>query len=197
VAHRTEFIQGLELIVEAVEEMARQGHSRPVLVGGAAVEFWTGSAVMSGDFDMITERQQLFETILQSKGFMRPQGVGALLRGLHHPKLGVGVEVVSGPLFDGLVPEDRLVMVAFHSGSLLVVGVEDSIADRMGQYASHEASNGAMLEQAIQLLRLASAVDEAYLDKRIQEETAGCYGLGFLKQKLGDYENAYLRPGRG
>jgi|GEM_PF-5429622 len=88
-------------------------------------------------------------------------------------------------------------MVAFHSGSLLVVGVEDSIADRMGQYASHEASNGAMLEQAIQLLRLASAVDEAYLDKRIQEETAGCYGLGFLKQKLGDYENAYLRPGRG
>ena len=56
-AHRPEFLEGLNLIVAAVEKMAGRGRPRPVLVEGAAVELWTGSAVMSGDFDLITEYQ--------------------------------------------------------------------------------------------------------------------------------------------
>lgn len=80
---------------------------------------------------------------------------------------------MSGPLFDGAVTADRLLLL----NGIRVIGVEDIIADRMGQYASNEPD---MLEQAILLLKLAKNVDQEYLDRRIEEETLGAYRLGFL-----------------
>ena len=40
-----------------------------------------------------------------------------------------------------------------------------------------------MLDQAIALYVLAEDMDEAYLEKRIREETAGEHGVDFLKAK--------------
>ena len=185
--HRENFIAGLSLIVEAIEEMAVRGLTRPILVGGAAVELWTSSEVVTGDFDFVTENQAAFEETLQTKGFIKPSGIGVLQRGLLHPELLIGVEVVSGRVFDGNVPEDRLVMITFESGSLMVISVEDAIADRMGQYASHETSNEEMLGQAVTLLSIAAEIDREYLDKRIKSETLNSYDLSFLEERAGDY----------
>jgi hypothetical protein len=75
--------------------------------------------------------------------------------------------------------------VSFDTGSLVVISVEDAIADRMGQYASHEASNGEMLGQAVTMLRIATEIDRDYLDKRIRVETLNSYGLEFLEERVG------------
>jgi hypothetical protein len=46
---RPEFLDALHMLARVSEGMAARGLPRPVLVGGGAVEFYTGSAVMTGD----------------------------------------------------------------------------------------------------------------------------------------------------
>ncbi len=110
--YRPEFVEALKLLAAAFGEVVKAGYKQPVIVGDAAVEFYTGGNVVSGDFDVVTEAKQELETALLARGFVRPSGVGALLRGVLHPTLGIGVEVVSGDLFDGASDESRLRVVA-------------------------------------------------------------------------------------
>jgi hypothetical protein len=90
-AFRAEFTEALGLLAVACDRMVGRAHKRPVIVGGAAVEFYTGSAVVSGDFDFVTDAQGAFEEILIELGFRREDRVGRLLRGLYHPDLEIGV----------------------------------------------------------------------------------------------------------
>ncbi len=181
-AYRKEFVEALRLLAPAFERLVAEGQPRPVLVGGAAVEFYTGSAVVSGDFDVVTEAQDAFEAILLDLGFVREKRHGRLLRGLYHPDLEMGVEVVSGRLFDGACDETRIRLVDIRDGQRIAMApVEDLIADRMGQYCATKARVPEMLDQAIKLYQLAEDVDEAYLDRRIQEETQGEYDIEYLK----------------
>ena len=53
---RPEFREALTWLGRAVENMRRQGLTPPILVGGAAVEFYTGRAVTTGDFDFVDGR---------------------------------------------------------------------------------------------------------------------------------------------
>jgi hypothetical protein len=65
---RPEFIEALSLLARASDDLATKGYDRPVLVGGGAVEFHTGSAVVSGDFDFVSDEQRAFEDALISYG---------------------------------------------------------------------------------------------------------------------------------
>src|SRR5882724_9171336 len=96
---RKEFVDALTLLAAAFDRVVEQGYERPVLVGGGAVEFYTGGAVVSGDFDVVTDAQTVFEAALVELGFKREDRRGRLLRGLYHPMLDIGIEVVSGSLF--------------------------------------------------------------------------------------------------
>ena len=183
-AYRENFTEALLLIAAAIEKMHERGYSRPVLVGGAAVELYTGSEIVSGDFDFVTQNQQVFEELLIEQGFTRPGGIGVLLRGLEHRELEIGVEVVSGRLFDGNVPDTEIVAMAFATGTLAVISVEDAIADRMAQYAEHPGDNRDRLEQAKLMLRVAPEIKEDYLDRRIREETSEEFDLNFLIGEL-------------
>jgi len=150
-----------------------------VLVGGAAVEFYSGSTISTGDFDIVTARQDQFEDILRKHGFVRPSGPGKATRGWIHPDLQLGFEVVSSSLLDGMADRDRIVMVRVGTdGFAAFVSLEDMVADRMGQYASGSAPD--MLDQARTLYRLYSDADRAYMDARIRHETAGDYGIEAL-----------------
>jgi hypothetical protein len=184
-AFRPAFIEALSLLAQACDDLADKGYERPVLVGGAAVEFHTGSFVVSGDFDFVTDNQLAFEEALIGHGFRREDRANRLLRGLHHPQLGLGVEVVSGRLFDGRSDLHRVQLVEIVDGkAVAIAAVEDLIADRMGQYASTRNRVPEMLDQAIQLFRLAEHVDESYLGKRIGEETGGELDLTYLKEQM-------------
>lgn len=152
-----------------------------MLVGGGAVEFYTGSAVMTGDIDVTSPAQPELEEELRKLGFVRPSGPGKSTRGWVHPDLGLGFEIVGDDPMDGHVPRSRLTMLKAIPGEpeMVVLGIEDMIADRMGQYASGAARD--MLGQARTLFGLNFAMDLDYLEARICEESAGDHGIEDLE----------------
>lgn len=179
-AYRPAFEQALRLFARASEAMRARGFLAPVLVGGAAVEAYSNSAIVTGDFDVVTIRQDAFEEELQRLGFIRPSGAGQALRGWVHPDLGLGFEVVSDSLLDGMAERDRIRLIDLApDGRAALVSVEDMIADRMGQYASGTAPD--MLEQAQSLFILHADADLDYMERRIRYESAGDYGVADLQ----------------
>jgi hypothetical protein len=78
--YRTEFSEALTLLAVAADRLVRRGHSARVLVGGAAVELYTGGRITSGDFDFVSQWQSEFFAELEAVGFERPQTVGWLKR---------------------------------------------------------------------------------------------------------------------
>lgn len=182
-AFRPEFLAGLEILAEAGEEMVRRGFARPVLVGGAAVEYYTGSAIVSGDFDVVCGAQQQLEEILVGLGFERSRSIGEPIRGLYHPQIGLGFEVVGGHLMDGKAEANRLRMVSMKQGHTVVIPIEDLIADRLRQFAMSRRGPPEMLRQAIALFHLARDLDETYLDRRIREESFDTFDLDYLRAR--------------
>ena len=87
--------------------MERQGHSLPVLVGGAVVEWYSTGAYMSGDFDLHVLAPEPFTDALLALGFRAEDRPGRLLRGFYHPDFDLGVEFISGRLLDGYAERAR------------------------------------------------------------------------------------------
>ena len=175
--YRPEFEAALRLLARISEGMAARGLPRPILVGGAAAEFWSTSALATGDFDICTPVQPELEEEMQRFGFIRPSGPGSLTRGWIHPELKLGFEVVADAPMDGNVDAAhvRLVRPVGESALFRVISVEDLIADRMGQYASGTARD--RLDQARILLALHPDADLAYLERRIREESGDDFGV--------------------
>ncbi len=174
---RPAFVAALRRFAAVSEALRRGGQPRPILVGGAAVEYWTGSMVATGDFDLCSPAQEELEVALREHGFVRPAGPGRATRGWIHPDLGFGFEIVGRVPLDGAVAPDRLILIddIAPDASFAILSVEDLIADRMGQYASGTARD--RIDQARTLLSLHPNVDRSYLDRRIRHESAGEYGI--------------------
>ena len=179
-AYRPEFEAALRLFARVSEAMKKRGFQAPILVGGAAVEIYSLSAINTGDFDIVTGAQDAFEGELQKAGFVRPSGAGKATRGWVHPELALGFEVVSSTLLDGMAERGRIELLDFApDGEISVVSIEDIIADRMGQYASGSAPD--MKEQARRLFILHNEADIDYMEKRIRFESGGDYGVADLE----------------
>lgn len=178
--YRPEFEAALRVFARVSEAMLRAGFEAPVLVGGAAVELYTASTLTTGDFDVVTGRQDAFEAALLEQGFVRPVGPGHTPEGWIHPDLKLGFEVVSAALLDGLADRDRVQILTFDpDGRVAVISIEDIIADRVGQFASGSAAD--MLEQARILFSLHPDADLAYLERRMREETSSEHGIASLE----------------
>jgi hypothetical protein len=67
---RSEFLAALRLLARVSGAMAARGLPRPVLLGGGAMEFYTGSALMTGDIDVTSPVQPELEEELQRHGFV-------------------------------------------------------------------------------------------------------------------------------
>jgi len=169
-ALRKEYREAIALIAQAAGALVRRGISPPILVGGAAAEFYTGGAITTGDFDFVTAYRDEFFAELEAVGFERA-GTGRIQRALFHPTSGLSVEVVSGILMDGRADPARILTVKFRDGDLRIVSVEDMIADRVGQALAGPRIDTRMQEQAVSLYRLAGRVDRSYLDKRIAQDS--------------------------
>ena len=179
---RPEFVEALSLLAAACDHLVKAGHKLPVLVGGAAVEFHTGGEVASGDFDFVTSALEAFGQALIAQGFRREDRPGRLLMGWYHPRFTLGVQVVSGALFDGKSDPNRVQIVEITSGQeIAVVPVEDLIADRLGQFVASQPHPPEMRAQALMLYRLATGLDQDYLEKRIRDETHGEVGIAELE----------------
>lgn len=177
--YRPEFEAALRAFARVSERMRRTGHGMPVLVGGAAVELYSNSAIATGDFDVATPWQDEFEAALGQEDFVKPSGPGHSTRGWVHPDLQLGFEVVTATPFDGKADGDRIRLISTGTdGRIAVIAVEDIIADRLGQYASGTARE--MLQQARTLFGLYPDADLDYMECRIREETLGDHGIEIL-----------------
>ena len=174
---RPELLTALRLLARLSEALHQRGLPRPILVGGAAVEYLTGSALMTGDVDLASPVQPELEEELVRLGFTKPEGLGHTPLGWIHPALPLGFEVVASiPLGGAAHPAPMaLVRPIGETAVFRILSVEDMIADRMGQYASGAASE--MGEQAAILFRLYPDLDRAYLEARIRDESCGDYGI--------------------
>lgn len=167
------FLGALLQVGRAVRDLQDQQGHRAVLVGGAAVEFYTGGAYNTSDFDLHTGDHAAAVRALERQGFQRETEPGRLLNTWHHPDHpGYSVQMVSGALFDGHCDADRLRVVYLDPEARIILPpVEDLIADRLGQYCSVPANpDPSTLEQANLLLDLAPNIDWAYLERRVQED---------------------------
>jgi len=97
----------------------------------------------------------------------------------------IGVELVSGAYFDGHAQPERIRIVDVRGGTILMAPTEELIADRLGQWEASGRQDAAMLTQARVLLALAEELDEAYLDRRIRQDTAGAFDLAGLRELEG------------
>ena len=174
---RPELLVELRLLARISEALDRRGLPRPILVGGAAVEYYTASALMTGDIDLTSPVQPELEEELLRLGFTKPAGIGHTPLGWVHPELRLGFEVVAATPMDGTVDHRRLVLIdgLADDAAIATIPVEDLIADRMGQYASGTAPE--LLEQARLLFGLNPGLDIPYLERRIRDETAGDHGV--------------------
>jgi hypothetical protein len=167
---RKEYRDAIALIAKAAGALVRRGISTPILVGGAAAEFYTGGAITTGDFDFVTAYRDEFFQELEAVGFRRA-GPAQIQRALFHPSSGLSVEVVGGALMDGRADPSRVLTVRFSDGDLRIVSVEDMIADRVGQALAGPRIDPRMRDQAVALYRLAGGIDRAYLDRRIAQDS--------------------------
>lgn len=174
---RPAFEAALVLLARISEGLATRGLPRPVLVGGAAAEYYSGSALATGDFDLCSPVQPELEEEMRRHGFVKPSGPGKSTRGWIHPDLKLGFEIVANLPMDGSVDRDHILLVedVAPGQSFAIISVEDLIADRMGQFASGTAHD--RIDQARLLLQLHPEVDRVYLDRRIREESSGDYGI--------------------
>jgi hypothetical protein len=172
--YRPEFLAALRLFAEVSGAMAVRGLPRPILVGGAAAELYSTSAITTGDFDLCSPAEEELDQELQMNGFVRPRGAGQMLKGWVHPDIALGFETVARTPMDGNA-RAQLVEINDDGAEIRVVSVEDLIADRMGQFASGTARD--RIDQARILFQLNPSVDLEYLDRRIREESSGDYGL--------------------
>ena len=168
------------MLAALTERLVERGLPPPILVGGAAVEFYTGSAIMTGDVDLTSPVQQELEEELLGLGFKRPIAPGHTATGWVHQELRLGFEVVANVPLGGVVERTRIAVVDLEDGAAFaILPVEDMIADRMGQYASGTAPE--MLGQAVALLTFHPDLDRSYTDQRIRAETMGDYGFEDVK----------------
>lgn len=177
---RPEFREALSLLATAVERLAAKGYAPPVLVGGGAVELYTGGEITSGDFDFVSGQQVSFFEELKELGFIRPSEPGWLQRSLWHPELLVAVQVVSGPLMDGRTDRERIQVIEIDGANLSVIPIEDLIADRMAQALDGRGIRKDMQNQSVRLFQFAESLDKDYLDARIRTETGNKASLETL-----------------
>ena len=108
------------------------GADRPILVGGGAVEFYTGVRFATGDLDIVAPDVDSCAQVLASLGFQRPESS----RHFVSRSLGALVDVHGARL----VPSETTVDLVYRKVPLQLVGPEDCIAERLASYRRHGSS---------------------------------------------------------
>jgi hypothetical protein len=77
--YRKAYVDGLRLLSRAFDIAERRGAPRPVIVGGGAVELYTGGAITSGDFDLVGVREEIVGEALVEVGFRREGSAASII----------------------------------------------------------------------------------------------------------------------
>jgi hypothetical protein len=168
--YRPEFLAALDLLAKASGLMVAEGHSPPILVGGAMVEFETRSAITSGDLDLVSADDGALARALEAVGFRREDRAGRRLGGWFHRDLPIAVDCVASRYYEGRGERSRIRIVEMPSGDVLMAPIEELIFGRLGQWEASDRKDKGLRAQIAALLALAEGLDETYLRRRLVEE---------------------------
>lgn len=179
------FVAALQLLARAT---VRQpfGPPDPVLCGAAAVRLYTGDLWPVGCLEVFTAAPQPLITELFAAGFRWTGRPKLADRGLWHPELQIGIDVIDH-VQRGLVQPTNTLSVAIDLGatgpadrelvSLKVVGIEDMIvaevAGMQRQGPSEEAAAKARVLVELGRNGVGGRLRSGYLHRRLAWETRG------------------------
>jgi hypothetical protein len=139
----------------------------PVVVGGLALAYWSGSEFQTGDIDVLMARIPELNTRLEALGLERTGREWTLQGG----------DVIFEAPGEALEPGDEAKRVELPSGRrVLVLSLEDMLLWRLREWVHWQIASG--FQQAAHLL-IAEPLDAVRLDRRAEEE-----GLGLALAEL-------------
>ncbi|PXV66992.1 hypothetical protein C8C78_10942 [Halanaerobium congolense] len=123
------FSKKIKIIAVLTSAIKENLNLTPVVVGGQAVEFYTGGGYATMDVDMVceTSTNKKIGEILEKLGFYRDNKYWIL----DSNKLDLAVETPSGPLAGA---DDKLMELEIGQHTAYFIGIEDIIIDRLNAY---------------------------------------------------------------
>ncbi|MDT8365496.1 MAG: hypothetical protein RRA15_03280 [bacterium] len=146
-------------LAEWLQNLYQARETPPVLVGGGAVELFTGGAYVTGDMDLVGTVPAAVGKVLSDVGFTR--------HGRHwiHEEGRIFFEFPSTSLSPSEKAEDRI----FHGHRVLIVSPEDLLVDRLSAWSHWESEldgvNAYLLYRA-----LVAELDHDRIQSRCLEE---------------------------
>ncbi len=130
----------------------------PILVGGAAVEFYTEGGYQTSDFDFVVSHDPRIEGVMEALGFHK-QGHNYV-----HRKLGLWVEFPGSQL----EPEEEYQLLETPVGPVRVLSAEDTLLDRVRAFLYWSS----LLDgrNSLLLLEVCSDLDLSKLARRTSNE---------------------------
>jgi hypothetical protein len=149
-------------LVEWIQSLYQATEERPVLVGGSAVELYTGGAYVTGDLDFVGSVPTSVAAALRKNGF-RKQG-----RHWIHEAGRVFLEFPSSNLAEG----ERTVERKFEGRDILIISPEDLVVDRLSAWV-HWRSPVDGVNAYLLYRSLAGELDTDRLKARMMEAEVG------------------------
>jgi len=161
------------LIAAVISEALRQVHQDPVLVGGAAVEYYTQGGYSTADIDLVAEGGSDLLQVMEALGFER------MGKDFIHSKLKIYVEFPSRNLRPGEIAH----LLRIGKKNLRIISPEDLIVDRLCAFKFWQSA----IDGVNVLLLLEDAeLDLARIETRAKEEKVldALKGLQELQQEI-------------
>ena len=134
---------------------------KPVVVGGHAVEFYTGGYYSTFDIDIVAEGHEKIGKILENWGFKK-EG-----RHWYNKKFKIAIEIPAS--FLDKESYSYITEVKIDNLKVYIIGIEDIIIDRLNAYKWWSSQHDR--EWAKRLLKFKKAeIDFEYLNKKVKKE---------------------------
>ncbi|MGB9873838.1 MAG: hypothetical protein ACPLRS_02595 [Hydrogenobacter sp.] len=151
----------------------------PILVGGSAVELYTFGYYASGDIDLVFPKPEEIKSILLSTGLFRSEG-----RIMVSEELGLFVDIPD-TILAGSYEKVRTIEIPELSESIVVIGVEDLIVDRLNACVFWKSQGDCEIATYL-YEKYKEHIDLSYLIQRLKEEQVPLDKVEFLKGEIGD-----------
>jgi len=141
------------LLLGYVTDRLEKKAEHVVLVGGQAVETYTGGQFLTGDVDITTTDSKTTEEILKGLGFKKISMIWL------NEQLGIAIQIV-GSILTGSLEKTRTIQTGPYN--VKVIGVEDLIIDRLS-HAKFWKSPGDLEKAKVLYANFKNQIDEGYL----------------------------------
>lgn len=182
---RKNFLSALDLLAQASARLPF-GVPDPVLCGRSAVDLYTGGLWPAADLEVVGSDARLLTFELFAVGFRWSDRPRHAERGVWHPELEIGVDVIEARAAPTVAEETNVLVAVLDldpsgptdEASLKVVGIEDLIVQQVGYWFRDGAPSGAMAAQVQALVGLGQngvggPFAASYLQRRLSRETDG------------------------